>query len=110
MKNENQEKKNFITNIREMTTREKVLLGLESFCYVAITGSLTMMGIAIAGEKYGYLLSLGLITGAFAIHSQVFRMNRSIEKLKNNTMKNLEATRKMMDENQKRDEERQLRR
>ena len=89
MKNENQEKKNFITKIREMTVKEKVALGIESYCYLATAGALTTMGFAIAGREYGMLFLLGMHTGTFALCSQAVRLSRSVIK-QSETRKNLE--------------------
>ncbi len=74
--NDNYERSNFITNIREMSTSEKVILGFECFCYVAAAATLVIMGVEIAGEQYDSLLKLGLSTASIVISSQAARICR----------------------------------
>ena len=106
MKNENHEKKNFITNIREMTPFEKAFLGLEIFSYLAAAGALAAMGIGIA-VGYDDWLVFGLDTGSFVLNSQILRLGRSTVELNNNTVENIEATSKIMEAKQKIEEDTQ---
>lgn len=101
MKNDSP-KKNFITNIREMTTMEKVCLGLESACYVLAVPHGIMTGLAVAGIIDSSAIMLGIKTGVVIISSQAFRVNKKIAKIQAETRRLNEETNELNERKKRR--------
>lgn len=86
MSSDNNEKKRFITNIREMTNDEKLNLGVEGLCYVI--GAVAFgLGVAmfIEGDYVGTMIS-GIQVASFGLSSRVLRSSRNISKMNRETM------------------------
>lgn len=86
MSSDNNEKKRFITNIREMTNDEKLDLGVEGLCYVIGTVAFGL-GVAmfIEGDYVGTMIS-GIQVTSFGLSSRVFRSSRNRSKMNRETM------------------------
>lgn len=65
---EKREKKNFVTKIREMSTAEKLVLGLQVALSIAAAGLVTLTAMKIVSHDFKSAVTFGIGTGLLLLY------------------------------------------